>query len=148
MDHGRFDSFTRALARPKTRRGLLGGLAALAVGARASSAQSDCPIPGQTRNRKGDCTCPAGQGDVCPEVGCTNRRSDPSNCGACGNACEFGEVCRKGECRCPSGVTCGQCTPDYEFCTEGVTVCCNGGLGNCYLRFDCGPGHNETGVCC
>jgi len=107
MDHRRFDTLTQSLATAKTRRGVLAGLGALLFGWRGASAQSDCPIPGQTRNRKGECNCPAGRRDVCPGIGCTSRRTDPSNCGSCGNVCFPIEACQKGECRC----TCG---PGFE----------------------------------
>jgi hypothetical protein len=142
VDQRRFDSLTKSLAAPKTRRGLLGGLAALVVGARAASATvSPCPVPGQTLNRKGQCVCPAGTAP-CPGIGCVDTRRDTDNCGACGNVCPFGEVCQKGECRQ------GSCTPNFVYCTEGATVCCEGGLSGCYLRTDCGPNRNEDGVCC
>ncbi len=84
VDSRRFDALTRSLAAPTTRRGLLGSLAALVAGVRAASAQSDCP-PGQTRNRKGDCNCPAGT-DVCPDT-CFNLKKDLANSGRCGRSC-------------------------------------------------------------
>ena len=100
MEPRDFDTLTRALAAAKSRRGLLGGLAALFAGVRATAAQDGCP-PGQTRNRKGDCSCPAGT-DACPD-GCFNRKKDPNNCGRCGAQCLPGATCVKGECRCPAG---------------------------------------------
>ena len=134
MDQHGFDSLARSLATARTRRGLIGGVAALVAGARAAgwaSAQSDRPIVGQVRNRKGDCSCPPGQDDVCPGTGCTSRRTDPANCGRCGNACAFGEICQKGECRCPDGVTCGfgpgaPCTAECASCAvtaDGRQLC-------------------------
>lgn len=100
MDQRRFDAVARSLAAPRTRRGLLGSLAALVVGVRAGAAQDGCP-PGQTKNKKGQCNCPAGT-TPCPD-GCYNTKNNPSNCGACGNACLPGQICQKGECRCPGG---------------------------------------------
>jgi uncharacterized protein YndB with AHSA1/START domain len=122
----------------KTRRGFIGGMAALVAGVRAaglagqaSATVAPCPIPGQTLNRKGECHCPPGENDVCPGVGCVSTRSDPNNCGDCGNVCDFGEVCRKGECRCPSGQTCGFCLGQYCPCETsgdcGEGFFCNGG---------------------
>ncbi len=129
MEPRRFDSLARALAAGKTRRGILGGLAAFVVGVHSASAQSSCP-PGQIRNRKGDCNCPAGT-DPCPD-GCFNRRSDPSNCGRCGNVCLTGEVCQKGACRCPNGVTCGAtcttCLNPVPCGSEGEGFGCNSPL--------------------
>ena len=103
MDPGRFDALTRSLATPKSRRGFLAGTVAFAAAAASGlrgGAQNGCP-PGQTPNRKGDCSCPAGT-DPCPN-GCFDRRRDVNNCGSCGNVCATGAVCVKGECRCPSG---------------------------------------------
>lgn len=125
MDPRRFDSFTQSLATAKTRRGLLGGIVALVAGVRAASAQDGCP-PGQTRNRKGECRCPSGT-DACPD-GCFDTKSDPNNCGACGNQCSFGAECRKGECR------------GNE----------SGGSDGCRSDKDCGPGfvcYEEIGAC-
>lgn len=103
MDDRHFDSLARSLAAPKSRRGFLAALGALVTGANAAgltSAQSACP-PGQTANRKGDCSCPPGTA-ACP-TGCFDHRTDPANCGACGSICLPGQVCRKGACACPDG---------------------------------------------
>jgi len=117
MDPTRFDAIARNLAAPQTRRGLLGGLVALVVGARAASAQTACP-PGQIRNTKGQCTCPAGT-DACAD-GCFNKKTDLANCGRCGQACLSGEICQKGECKCPRGATCG-CLPGQVSCNGTCT---------------------------
>jgi hypothetical protein len=100
MDSSRFDALTRSLAAATTRRGVLAGFGLLVFGVRRGAAQPDC-LPGQSRNRKGECSCPAGT-DACPD-GCFNLRRDLLNCGECGQTCIGGE-CRKGECRCPSGL--------------------------------------------
>ena len=115
MDPRTFDSFARSLAEPKTRRGLLGGIVAIAVGVRAAgqpgpaSAQEECPL-GQTRNRKDECRCPAGT-DACPD-GCYNLRRDPDHCGSCDQSCGDAGICVKGECR---------CAPDADICPSGCT---------------------------
>ena len=114
MDPRSFDSLVRSLAAPRSRRGLLGGVVVLVATARATSAQPACP-PGQTQNKKGQCNCPPGH-DTCPE-GCFNLKTDRANCGSCGFVCKDGETCRKGECRCPAGITCS--------CPAG-TLECNG----------------------
>ena len=108
MDQRRFDTLTQSLATATTRRGVLAGLGAFLLGSRAASAQPACP-PGQTPNRKGDCSCPPGT-NACPN-GCYNRRSDPNNCGFCGNVCFSNEVCQKGECRC-------NCGPGFECISD------------------------------
>ncbi|TVR02521.1 MAG: hypothetical protein EA398_07245 [Deltaproteobacteria bacterium] len=76
----------------------------------------------------GECTvslCPPGtencDGD--PDTGCeTDTEGDVLNCGACGNACTGGRVCRNGRCECP---------PDRVLCGEQcVTPNACGGCGN------------------
>jgi hypothetical protein len=146
VDSGRFDSLTRSLAAAKTRRGLLGGLAALVAGARATSAQDGCPLPGQTRNTKGQCNCPAGT-DPCP-TGCFNKKTDPGNCGRCGTACPPGAACVKGECRCPAGgcttttttTAAPTCAAEREPCLvngDCCLGCCQDGLApyTCDVNF-------------
>jgi hypothetical protein len=135
MDPRRFDSLTRALAEPKTRRGLLatfGAFAAGALGAHVGRAQNGCP-PGQTLNRKGECHCPPGT-DACPD-GCFDLRKDLANCGECGQGC-FGGECRKGECRCPDGfLLCGDScvdpASDEANCGRCGVACPVGAPGTC-----------------
>jgi hypothetical protein len=52
----------------------------------------------------GDCNndFPDAAGDGCE----THVSDDPKNCGACGVACEPGEICGDGGCHCPCGATC------------------------------------------
>jgi hypothetical protein len=119
MDPRSFDTLARSLARPHSRRGLLGAALALAAGAfahQATDAQSICP-PGQSPNKKGDCFCPPGT-DACPD-GCFDLDRDTANCGACGQGC-FGGTCKKGECRCPSGsVLCdGVCLSPQDLAAD------------------------------
>lgn len=86
-------SFVRAAA---------SALSALGLTAAAVSIAEAVPCPpGQARNRKGDCRCPAGT-NPCP-TGCFDLLHDAANCGACGHVCPTGATCRKGECRCPYG---------------------------------------------
>lgn len=42
--------------------------------------------------------CPSGQ-DFCPGRGCSNRMTDPANCGACGTVCGNGKACLGGICQ-------------------------------------------------
>lgn len=53
----------------------------------------DCP-PGHLCSIGGVCAC---IWTVCGGV-CTDTKSDPANCGACGSACASGEVCEAGNC--------------------------------------------------
>jgi hypothetical protein len=44
------------------------------------------------------CTCQDGSPDVCDLVGCTDKKLDPENCGACGKKCNATAVCNRGAC--------------------------------------------------
>jgi hypothetical protein len=142
MDDRRFDVLARSFAAPRSRRGLLAGVGAAAIaalGRRTAVAQDACPT-GQTRNRKGECRCPPGT-DACLG-GCSDRRTDPANCGSCGNVCPDGAICRKGECRCPSGtVACadGTCAP------AGDPLDCGCAHERCPLNEHCGDGFCQCG---
>ena len=59
------------------------------VGARAARARMGSA-------RTAGPTCPSGQAD-CGE-GCTDLSSNDFHCGACGNACDVGQVCQDGVC--------------------------------------------------
>lgn len=91
-----------------------------------------------------DPTCPAGQ-NRCGGT-CTNLRTDPNNCGKCGQRCTGGTVCKSGAC-CPPSMTncgglcadlfndnkhcgkCGQGCGNGDDCVGGI--CCNKGFANC-----------------
>lgn len=66
--------------------------------------------------------------------------SDPSNCGACGQACAAGEVCWQGACGCPAGYTrcgnqCARLTDDSQNC------------GACGNSCDTAPSEQVDWVC-
>lgn len=128
MDHQRFDSVTRAIAKAPTRRKLIGLLVASAVAAvfprRNASGQADvwwyCP-PGYTN---------------CGDGGCVDLSSDRDHCGACFEPCESGLVavdCQGGQC------VRDQCGPYLSYC---------GVVGGCrdlaYDPYSCGA----CGVIC
>ena len=139
MDAERFDRLARTLASRPTRRRLLkavlgfGGAAATA-GLRARDAGA-CAPQGAACSRSnpccagrcsdGVCACPANTA-ACSDA-CVKTQSDSANCGACGNLCAGGQVCRKGVCACPGqSVLCnGVCVnprADEANCGEcGVT---------------------------
>src|SRR5262245_8481608 len=82
VEREQFDDLTRALANNASRRraikalagGAVGGVAAL-IGAGANAAP---------KSAKPDC-CPSDHPTLC-SLTCTDTRTDPVNCGACGNA--------------------------------------------------------------
>lgn len=86
---------------------------------------------------------------------CTDTSNNPKHCGACGNRCAPGEVCRDGDCQCGFGApctssetccgdscidlmndrnSCGSCgvpCPLYHFCVEGNCRPCPRGQKRC-----------------
>jgi hypothetical protein len=75
-----------------------------------------------------------GQKTKCYSLGegdkCVNLKTDPKNCGTCGNLCKPCETCNDGACvsKCQFGETCcgGQCCPSGKACVAGVCTCPQG----------------------
>jgi len=100
--------------------------------------------------------------DGAPGVGdrCTNLKTDPTNCGSCGNTCPAGHQCSDGTCApCPVGQTlcgtkCVDLRQDTQNCGSCGNICpwsphstptCVGGA----CSFVCDFGFNVCGnVCC
>ena len=178
MDDAQFDDLTRALAGRLSRRQMLkllgSGLLAL-VGFSPTGRTSAAASSLQPHDQQGvgalpsqSSTCPAGKsscGDYCCHPSqeccgdvCTDIRSDPSNCGACGASCAAGLSCVDGACSaCPKGhhVQCnGACCPENGTCEtrghgRGVSCsrgqCCAVGETCCESRDERG---RSSGVCC
>ncbi len=113
--------------------------------------------------------CEAGRircGDACVDPG-----SDPSHCGACGTACEEGEVCSLGSCEasCAAPRTdcsgacldtaaddahcggCGQACEEGTVCADGVCVCPAGEVrcgGACTDRLTDDANCGACGIAC
>jgi hypothetical protein len=69
-------------------------------------------------------------GSLCSN-GCeSSLRTDPLNCGTCGNACSANQDCVDGTCICPEGTTrCGKLCVDLDVDTNNCGQCGKGCLG-------------------
>jgi hypothetical protein len=117
MDGNRFDSLTRALGAGRSRRGVLKGLGAAALGAAGLSRLGEAEA---AACRKPSTRCGKGKTAIC-----TNLGSDVTNCGACGHVCSAVDACTEGICGCTPATTCagGQnCSTASDGC--GGTISC------------------------
>ena len=119
MDPQRFDSLARSLAAPKTRRGFLGTMAALAAGLTGSRAVGAQVSQAQCGNKvcaanPGGCT----DGCVCCVYGNGNSRCRPS--GDC-----------TGTIATPTTTTAPPCSPQNGPCTVSDDCC---GDGFCFQQ--------------
>jgi hypothetical protein len=134
MEAGRFDAISRNLARPASRRRLLGGgiggaFATFCARIGRGHAQI-CAALGGTCAADADC-CDAASccGGVCSAP--AGFLGDPANCGVCGHVCDPGFECANGSCfpepcpahleACPEGCCpplsgCDLCQPEGEIC--------------------------------
>ena len=104
----------------------------------------------------GGCCAPPHQ---CCGTSCTDIKTDPVNCGFCGNVCGRDQICANGQCVCPPGLapclggcvdlradsfncgTCGNACGPGQTCVNGQ--CCKPCGGVC-----CQPGQTcVNGVC-
>ncbi len=92
-----------------------------------------------------ECACNLGQS--CCDATCVDVAVEPTDCGACGNACATDEVCSAGTCRrsCDPGLTrcdglCLDLSDDANNCGACGNVCATGICidGACAIGF---PGH-------
>ena len=154
MDQQRFDELVRNLGAGNSRRTVLKGLLAGAVGGALSLvggggafAKQDDSKNDDKNNRghskKPDC-CPERAPDLC-DLQCVDTDSDPRNCGVCGHDCGPNGVCVHGRCTCNpdrhacehQGVTCGPVsdgcggTIDCGSCSSGETCHAGQCVSNC-----------------
>ncbi len=94
---------------------------AMAVVGAASCIGSEPTVSGAAGGGGGS-TCPF---TVCGTA-CTDTQLDPANCGACGKACEAGQVCTEGACAttCPTAQTlCGSACADTAVDPANCGTC-------------------------
>jgi hypothetical protein len=105
---------------------LLGGTLASVPGmAWAASNPKRCGslrvCPGDTvclqKGKNPQCGCPSGT-QLCGTNQCVDTKTDPSNCGSCGNACAAGQSCQRGQCVVSCGS--GTCPAAYPQCCQGI----------------------------
>jgi hypothetical protein len=116
----------------------------------------NAPCPTRTSSTHGTFLCSGGECRLACDAfradcnnstddGCeTATESDPSNCGACGNACDEDDLCWRGACGCPSGFsrcgdTCARLDSDNRHCGACGAVCRAPSDSN-DPRWKCGPG--------
>jgi len=127
VDGTQFDRLTRAFARVGTRRQVVAGAAAVAIGAGVAGADAAtrCRAGRQTCQRDNQCCsgicrrgkdvplkdrnrCACGDGETQCGNACVDLAHDERNCGACGRRCRSGDLC------CPDG--CRDAKTDEENC--------------------------------
>ena len=106
-------------------------------GTKVTAAQLSCAIVGcNTILPNGKPAVVCGPGQTCCAGVCTDTDDDPSNCGACGVACDTCFGCESGECA---------ALPDGEFDCNGDPLVPVGQTGVC--TSDPGTGICDTGAC-
>lgn len=153
MDGSRFDTLTRSLGDPRSRRGALASLVGGTLGLLGLTETTAKKKKGKGNNKKrrrgrgGQTTAPApacAEGQTTCGGQCVLLTSDPQHCGACGTVCPAGNTCISGVCwACrPEPGSCG----DNAFCDRGLRRCqpCRGAGGSCSI----GGGFDGGEACC
>lgn len=154
MDSTKFDGLTKVFASASSRRGLIRGIAATALGVgvgtvatREAFACVDVGSNQKTCKRDGDCcgdnvrcrnkTCKCKSGfRSCRENGktqCFDLRNDDNHCGNCNRRCRNGDTCSRGKCNGGNG----NCT---------ITGFCGAGRPDCCAGFACKAGQPNKGL--
>lgn len=155
MDSTKFDRLARVLAASPSRRSVVRGLAAAALGGLiVGKGDAVEARVGQSCNRNRNC----GENEVCGGNGecrcsdkagirqcrdgdgrdiCVDVRSNNDNCGECGNRCPNRKECRRGRCRRREEDTNDNCT---------ITGPCGSGAQSCCAGFACTSGQPAAGL--
>jgi hypothetical protein len=127
----------------------------------------ECDMFDGTCKRIGSVPCGTGccpDGQTCCSGSCSDTRTDPRNCGTCGNVCTGGKICQNGSCSCTSGLTdcsgtcvntntnpnnCGQCGRQCSSIYGGTPGGCVNGHCTCPSGWgQCGSYPNLDQWCC
>lgn len=175
MDDNTFDALARALGSGRSRRGILKGLGAAALGAagldrlgsaaaKGTNSRACATICGQlygsnlaaqvqcTRQGErgqGPCAaCGFNPANYCSGT-CTNVATDITNCGACGHVCPTADSCNTP--MCSSGVCSSVPTNENGACSgvgsDCTTPMCSSGYCKGFPINEGGPCDNGTGTC-
>jgi hypothetical protein len=120
-----------------------------------TDAERPCAVTGAVRDQATCvCACPPGWLDC--NGTCKDVRSDPMNCGICGNACQAGEGCCDGACvPLNTDANCGSCHTNLT--PVGLKKCCMppGSLVGVPTQLgtnndcgDCGDACHKPDMCC
>ena len=105
-----------------------GGMPATCAMNTATLTTSPCKCVPGAYVRMGACACQDGMPDICPTVGCVNKKLDVANCGTCGMACGATSTCNAGACGpAPTMVAAGLagCTAMTIVATDAVYYAAN-----------------------
>jgi hypothetical protein len=86
----------------------------------------------------GFCAIDSATPDCCDGT-CTNLKTDPANCGTCGQECSIGEVCVEGLCwtPCPVASDCEVGGGGPKFCAANVLCAAVAGTPVCVAGAEC-----------
>jgi hypothetical protein len=105
--------------------------------------------------RRGDdkvCGCPEGKTRC--KYRCVNLQTNERHCGSCGNRCDEGEQCVRGECTPTCGANGATCTEGTQCCSGNCvnaptgTCACKTYSSDCTKNSECCSGYcNQFGIC-
>jgi len=109
-----------------------GGMPSTCTMNTATLTTSPCKCVPGAYVRMGACACQDGMPDICPTVGCVNKKLDVANCGTCGMACGATSTCNAGACGAPPTMVAAAltgCTAMSIVATDAVYYAANNSIG-------------------